>query len=197
MPARDAMQIPLRTAGSLLVLAALLWGCGSSQNAPDAAGAQAQHAALQKALKSAGPDSRNMVSAVADPNASHVPVQVKFELKGRPDVGQPVEVDIAVRPVSGTVDRITGVVEGDDGLDILDGNQIPAMDRPAEGVTVKHTVKVKAKRNGIFTMTTKLSVEAGGQNTPESFSIPLIVGQGMEGAANPGSPAAAQHVKTH
>ena len=121
-----------------------------------------------------------MVNAVADAKGGDpVPVQVKFQLKSRPDVAQPLDVDIVIVPISGSVDRVVGTVEGEDGLDIVDGGQIPAADRPAEGVSIAHTIRVLPKRDGIFTLSAVLTVDSAGQSNRETYSIPIIAGAGM------------------
>jgi len=129
------------------------------------------------------------VNAVADPKGGDpVPVQVKFQLRSRPDVAQPLDVDIAIVPVSGSVDRVVGTVEGEDGLDVVDGAQIPAADRPPEGVSIPHIIRVLPKRDGIFTLSAVLTVDSAGQSSRATYSIPIIAGAGMPDL--PAKPAA-------
>jgi hypothetical protein len=163
----------------------ILWGCGSGTHSGEAARASAASAAARKAAKAAD----TMVSAVTlNKTASTAPVQVKFELRDRPDVGQPANIDLIIVPMSGAIDRVSGKVESDEGLDLLDGVQIPATDRPAEGVPVRHAIKVQAERDGIFTFSAVLVVESGGQPVTETFSMPVIAGAGMPDLpATPGS----------
>ena len=179
-----------RNLSAALAAAGLLWGCGSGKDA-GSAGAAKQQPTVRKALKPAD-KTLSMVSAVADrTRGGPVPVQVKFELKARPEPAQPLDVDIAIVPVSGAVDRVTGKVEGEDGLELLDGAQIPTAERPAEGVAIEHTVRVLPKRDGIFTLSASLTVDAAGQTTSATFAIPVIAGAGMpELQAKPAGTAA-------
>ena len=177
------------TLGALLIAAALVSGCGSGQNSPPAT---QPHPTVPK-TKPANAESPNMVSAVGEPKGSPVPVQVKFELKGRPGVAQPLDIDIAIMPKSGSVDRITGKVETEEGLELVEGAQIPAADRPAEGTVIHHSVRVMPKRDGIFTLSAVLAVDSAGQTGNETFSIPVIAGQGLpdlstKPAASPANP---------
>jgi len=83
-------------------------------------------------------------------------------------------------PLTGTLDRVSGKVEADDGLELVDGGQIPPTDRPVQGVPIEHLIKVLPKRDGIFTFSAILTMEAGGQSSTEMFSIPLIAGAGLK-----------------
>ena len=171
------MWMRARNLGPLLATVGLLAACGSGSTESALA---ARRAAAHKAVSPADAQARNMVNAVADAKGGDpVPVQVKFQLKSRPDVAQPLDVDIVIVPVSGSVDRVVGTVEGEDGLDIVDGGQIPAADRPAEGVSIPHTIRVLPKRDGIFTLSAVLTVDSAGQSNRETYSIPIIAGSGM------------------
>jgi hypothetical protein len=161
----------------LALVAGAVGGCGGGE--PSAA---AKHAAQAAAKKPANPQElrlRGMVNAVAAHKAAAVPLQVKFEVRGRPDLGQPVDVDLMIVPLTGTMDRVSGKVEADDGLELVDGAQIPPTDRPVQGVAIEHVVKVLPKRDGIFTFNATLTVESGGQSSSETFSMPMIAGAGL------------------
>lgn len=171
------MWMRARNLGLLLATVGLLAACGSGSTESAVA---ARRSAAHKAVSPADAQARNMVNAVADAKGGDpVPVQVKFQLKSRPDVAQPLDVDIVIVPVSGSVDRIVGTVEGEEGLDIVDGGQIPAADRPPEGVSIAHTIRVLPKRDGIFTLSAVLTVDSAGQSSRETYSIPIIAGAGM------------------
>jgi len=176
-----------------LAAAACLCGCGSGGHS----GAGAKSSAAISAAKHAGNSHDVLVTAVAANKSATLPVQVKFDLKGRPDVGQPVEVNLVIVPMSGSVERISGKVQGDDGLELVDGAEIPPSDRPAEGVPIEHVIKVRPQRDGIFTFSAVVTVDAGGQSGTETYSMPMIAGAGMPDApkaadgASPGQRAPA------
>lgn len=162
-----------------LAVAALVWGCGSGSHS--GLGTHTS-AAAAKAKRTAKPRD-TLVSAVASGKNATLPVQVKFDLKQRPDVGQPVEIDLVIVPMSGSVERISGKVQGDDGLELVDGADIPPSDRPAEGVPIEHTIKVRPQRDGIFTFSAVVTVSAGTQSGTETYSMPVIAGAGLPDAA--------------
>jgi hypothetical protein len=175
----------------VLGAAAILAACGSHSPGGGPGSAQAAKTVAKKPLNPMDQLSRNMVSAVASTKPSAVPVQVKFELRGRPDVGQPVDIDLAIVPMSGSVDRVSGKVEGEDGLELVEGGEIAASDRPTEGVPIRHAVKVLPKREGIFTVRAVLTVSASGTASTESYSMPLIAGNPAQSPEAPAAPAAA------
>jgi hypothetical protein len=162
-----------------VAVAVLLVGCGS-QSSSDAAKSAAAKPATRKALNAADELSRNMVSAVAANKPSAVPLQVKFELRERPYVGQPVELTLAIVPMSASVDRVSGKVEGQEGLEVIEGAQIAATDRPVEGTPIRQLVKVLPHQDGILTVHAVLTVEAAGQTSTEAYAIPLIAGGGAD-----------------
>jgi hypothetical protein len=171
------MWMRARNLGTLLATVGLLAACGSGSTESAAA---ARRAAAHRAVSPADAQARNMVNAVADAKGGDpVPLQVKFQLKSHPDVAQALDVDIIIVPISGSVDRVVGTVEGEEGLDIVDGGQIPAADRPPEGVSIAHTIRVLPKRDGIFTLSAVLTVDSAGQSNRETYSIPIIAGAGM------------------
>ncbi|HYX73271.1 MAG TPA: hypothetical protein VE819_01125 [Steroidobacteraceae bacterium] len=165
---------PARSAVLILAAAALLSGCGSHASGDGASAQSTTKNVGRKAVNPGDAISRNMVSAVASNKPSTLPVQVKFELRDRPDIGQPVTLDLAIVPMSASVDRVSGKVEGEEGLELIEGGEIAASDRPAEGVPIRHSVKVLPKRAGIFTLRAALTVDASGVSSTESYSIPLI-----------------------
>lgn len=174
----------------LLGMAAVaLWACGSGEST-NSASPTASTGTAKKPPSAAQTTMRTMVRAFAANKSVAVPVQVRFQLQQRPAVGQPVDVNLVILPSSSTVDRISGQVQADDGLDVVEGAQIPAADRPAEGVPIAHTIKVVPKRDGIFTFSAVLNVDSGGHTATQTFSMPIIAGSGVPGLAEGSNPSA-------
>jgi len=167
------------TLSAAFLVAVLLAGCGS-RAAPNAAAAPPHPAGSpKKAVAPVNNLSRNMVSAVSATKAvAALPVQLKFELRERPAVAQPLDIDVVILPAT-NLDRVYGRVEGEDGLKLLEGAQIAATDRPTEGVPISHSIKVMPQRDGIFTLSAVVTTELGGQSSSQTFSIPLIAGSGV------------------
>jgi len=171
-----------------LTAAVLLAGCNSGQPG----GAAAAATAAKKAGRPADALMHTMVSAVPANKPPAVPVQVRFDLKGHPDVGQPLEVDLAIVPQSATVDRISGTVAGDEGLELIEGEQIPPAEHLADGVPITHALKLRPLKDGIFTFTATLTVDSAGKTATETFRMPVIAGAGLTSApAKSATPAPA------
>ena len=159
---------------------ALLWlaGCGSGH---DAAPAAAATATVKKTVNPADALSRTFVAAVASVKAGTppIPVQVKFALHDPPQAGAPADLELAVIPTTGTLDRISGKVEGEDGVTVVSGAELPDTQKPIEGTPVHHTVQLLAKQDGIYELTVNVAVDAGGILSTQAFTIPVIAGRGM------------------
>jgi hypothetical protein len=161
--------------GPALAAAAILSGCGSGET-PGIAGVPAKPAATPRTAQPGDIVSPNLVSAASGARTGPATVQLKFELRERPDVGQPLDIDVVILPASATLDRLYGRVETGDGLELAEGAQIAPTERPVEGTPIRHSIKVLPKRDGIFTVNAVVSMDAAGQSWSQSFSIPVIVG---------------------
>jgi hypothetical protein len=156
-------------------------GCGSGgqqgQSGTSASGKS------HKSRKSDGPSKPgeeaigDMVAAVSASKGP--PVELKFALPVRPEVGQVTDIDIALvtsQPVPESVSISFQVV---DGLEIVEGSQMERIDKPALGTPIRHVVKVLPKRDGIFAITAVVSFTVSSQETNRTFAIPVIAGQGL------------------
>jgi hypothetical protein len=170
----------------------MLWGCCSKQQE----GASDSYGSGPGAHNSGNPARvammRNMVGAVPANKGTDVPVQVRFQLRQRPAVGQPVDIDLVIIPSSETLDQISGQVQADDGLELISGSQIPPTQHPADGVPITHSIKVLPKRDGVFTFSAVLSVDYRGQTVTQTYLMPVIAGSGI---TNLPAAAAAQTTK--
>jgi hypothetical protein len=142
-----------------------------------------------------------MVAAVSKGKGGP-PVGLKFELRQAPQVGQAVDVDIAVLPDAPAITRINGKFQAGEGLELIDGAQLEQVEKPAAGSVIRHVVRVMPKQDGIFTVTATLSVDLADDSISRVFSIPVIVGDGLAGsdaktevAASPA--ASGTHPTTH
>jgi hypothetical protein len=176
--------------GFLVAAVLMAAGCGSGNtpaaNQPKAAGT---------ARKAAGPASTlspYLVNAVSAGKGGPVLFDVKFEVAGRPDVGDPVDVDLVLVPLNDTIDRFSGTVQGGDGLDVVAGDSIAPTEKPPAGTPIHQAVKVVPRRGGIFTLTVNLSVSAAGQSLSTAYAVPIIAGNGMNDVAPAPAAAAGQ-----
>jgi hypothetical protein len=177
-----------RNAAAGLVISALLCACGSSDKS-----AQSQAAARNshKVLSPAQTLARNMVSAATQtkPGSAPIPLQVKFALRTRPDVAQPLDIDLQLVPTASNLDRIFGKVEGDEGLELVGSDELAEAEKPVENTPIDRSIKVLPKHNGIYLVTAIVSVDMGGQISTQTFQIPVIAGAGIPDL--PVKPAAA------
>jgi hypothetical protein len=178
----SASLLSLLATGALLTVA----GCGSGSNPGNAGNIASRPRAAPRPAAADNGVSPYMVSAVAANKGTTGAVQVKFELGGRPDVGQPLDVSVVVVPVAGGLDRVSGTFQGDDGLDIVSGGTLAATDKPAVGAPINHQVRVIPRHDGIFALGAMITTEAGGQKNSQKFEMPVIAGNGL-----PDVPAAA------
>lgn len=171
----------------ILILVLCAQGCGS-KNEPAAPGKPAKPATVRKVTNPAEALSPNLVGAVVTTKAGAGLLQVKFEIGARPVVGEPVDIDVVIQPASDAIDRLSGTIQGDDGLAVVSGDAIPPTEKPVYGTPIHHAVKVLAKRDGIFTLSATMSVESGGQILNPVFAFPVIAGNGLSEAAATAAP---------
>jgi hypothetical protein len=107
------------------------------------------------------------------------PVELKFELRGAPQVGQPLDIDIAVVPDAPTINRLYGRFQAGDGMELVDGGELASVDKPAQGTVIRHVLHVLPKQDGIFTLNAAVSVELADDSVTRTFTIPVIVGDGL------------------
>jgi len=169
-----------------LGLALTAMGCGSKDAA---APKQAKAAAAKKVASAADNLSPNLVTAVTTGKNGAALLQVRFELGARPEVGDPVDVDLVLIPAADNIDRISGSIQGDDGLEVVSGETIAPTEKPVFGTPIHQSLKVRAKHDGIFTLNALISVETGGQTLTPIYSMPIIAGNGLADAGATAAPS--------
>ncbi len=168
-------------------LAAVIAGCWGAAGC-DSGGQQAQSGSSasghsHKARKSEGSSTRgqeaigDMVAAVTASKGP--PVELKFALPVRPEVGQVTDIDVALLTSQPAPESVSISFQVVDGLEIVEGSQMERIDKPAVGTPLRHVVKVLPKRDGIFAVTAVVSFSVANQETNRTFSIPVIAGQGL------------------
>lgn len=162
-------------AAALVLLLAALNGCGKAEHAGRAA--PRSRAATQKGPDAAQLALANMVSAVGSGKSSG-DLELKFELRGRPVVGESVDIDLALIP-GPNLDRVYAVFQAADGLQLTQGGSTPAVEHPPAGVPISHTVTIVPQRDGIFYVSAVVLEDSPTQSVTRSFSIPVIAGSGI------------------
>jgi hypothetical protein len=161
----------------VLGLAFAAAGCGSkSEPGPTPAKSAAP---VRKVAIPADSLSPYLVTAVTTAKSGAAMLQVKFELGARPEVGDPVDVDVVIVPAADNIDGISGTIQGDDGLEVVSGATMPQAEKPVYGTPIHHSLKVRAKREGVFTLNAVMTIESGGQTLGPVYSMPIIAGNGL------------------
>jgi hypothetical protein len=172
---------------SSLAVCAALAACGSSSPAGSAGsgGSSFPHlksmavkrpAAAHAAAKPMVPGSADFVAAVGG-GKSAVPVEVRFALRDRPEVGKPVELDVEVTPTA-PLGRLVTSFHAEDGLAIERGGAASETDRPEPGMPLSRALTIVAQHDGIFYVSATVLVDAGADSTARTFTIPVIAGAG-------------------
>ncbi|MGH8295816.1 MAG: hypothetical protein ACRETZ_10030 [Steroidobacteraceae bacterium] len=163
---------------ALGLLAACGFG-GSQAPAPAHAPSKAAPLADPAARALAG-----MVDAVG-PSRSHAPIDLKFAIRNRPQVGQDDEIDYAVIPVVPGLETIRLVFGSVSGLEVVNHAPPLAAVKPASGVPIFGSVTIRPLQSGLFTLTAVVAVQSPGQSVVWPFRIPVITGEGpAQTAAN-------------
>lgn len=173
--------------GAIAVAATVLMGC---ERAGDQPGSVQRKNAAAAATPAKDPLA-DMVSAVSG-GGSSAPVELKFALGDRPTVGQELQIEVAVLPVS-VLDQVAAHFQAGAGLELRDGKQLGPIAKPAAGVPLPHKLTIVPQRDGIFFVTATVHADSPRQQVSRTFSIPIIAGEGMakpkdESTAQTGQP---------
>jgi hypothetical protein len=189
----QSLRQDFRAAAALTVLLAVLCGCGKTEHADSAPAASAP--AIKKPADAGEPALANMVSAVASGKPSR-DIELKFDLRERPVVGEPVDIDLAIITAQ-DLDRVYANFQAGEGLELTKGAKTPEIAHPAAGVPIAHTLTVVPQHEGVFYVSAVVLADSPAQSVTRSFSIPLIAAAGTAApgasASGGGAPAPRSH----
>jgi len=155
-------------------------GCSSGDSQPKATTPVSKAHKAKKSDAPSRPGEENVADMVAAVSPSKgPPLELKFALPVRPEVGQVTDIDVALIPSQPVPDSVSITFQVVDGLDIVEGSQMERVEKLTAGAPVRHVVKVLPKRDGIFSLTAVVSYTSSNQDTNRTYSIPVIAGQGM------------------
>ena len=182
-PAAAAARLSMDRALPLAAVWLLAGGCGyfggsgsarSIRPVPNAHAAQRLDP-TQRALA-------GMVDAVG-PSEPDIPVELKFSIRNRPQVGQEDEIDYALVPLGQGIDTIHVAFGAQDGLEVLDhGPRLVAV-KPDGGTPIFGSVTIRPVATGLFTLTAAVGVQTPTQSVALPFRIPVIAADGPAQAA--------------
>src|SRR3569833_624132 len=129
-------------------------GCSSGDSQTKATTAASKAHKGKKSDGASKPGEENPGDMVAAVSASKgPPVELKFMLPVRPEVGQITDID--------------------------QGSQMDRVEKLTAGSPIRHVAKELPKRDGIFSLTAVVSYTSSNQDVNRTYSIPVIAGQGM------------------
>jgi hypothetical protein len=155
-------------------------GCGSGDQAGQSAATsvKSHNGKTQGARSKPGEVSvSDMVAAVS--SSKGPPVELRFSVPVRPEVGQATEIDVALIPSQPLPDSVSISFQVADGLDIVEGSRLERIEKLTAGSPIRHVLKILPKRDGIFALTAVVSYTASSQEMNRMFSIPVIAGVGL------------------
>ena len=151
---------------------ALLGGCGS-ESEPEVAATATPPAPVADAKPAPDDPTAKMARAVGDgkPGAA---VSIKYEFLGKPAVGAPTELQVALIPNVG-VDAMEATISGMEGV-TLAGTLTASFADIEAGKPYTHTFSLLPDRTGVFYITVAVNTQIGGSSLGRTFSIPFVVG---------------------
>jgi len=161
---------------AVFAVAAVLAACGRGEEetaatpAPPAADGKAADVA---AAPPESPDDKRKANAVATGKVA-APVDLKYDVLAKPDVGQPFEIELALLPRL-AADALEVEVTGIPGLTVVSGGA-----SRFEGVTAGERyvakVLVQADSQGILYVNVVARMITQVQTEARTFSVPVVVG---------------------
>ena len=158
-----------------MVCASLLTACGSE-------GEQAAPTPQVKKLETPIPvDPTAKMARAVTVGKSNVPVELKYEIAGKPIVGQPVEMEFAFVPKQGA-DSMGMAFVPSAGL-TLSADGVPNLEVVKPGQPHHVKISAMADKADVFYVTVTATLYVAGTSSIRTFAIPLIL-------SDPAAPAA-------
>ena len=161
---------------AVIALAAMLAACGRGEEqtaATPATPAADGKAADAAAAPAESPDDKRMANAVATGKVA-APVDLKYDVLAKPDVGHPFEIELALLPRL-AADALEVEVTGIPGLTVVSGGA-----SRFEGITAGERyvakVLVQADAQGIYYANVVAKMITPAQTEVRTFSVPVVVG---------------------
>jgi len=163
-----------------VVMTALLAACGQGAHKAGSAG-QSQNRDLNQGRKSGDALDPDMVAAVSSAHSS-TPIAMKFRLSGRPVVGTPLQIVVALIPAADVgISHIHASFQPGEGLQ-LQGERNLDINGPDAGMAIEQELSVVPQQPGVLSLNATVLVDLDGGSLARSYSIPLIA------ADNPSQP---------
>jgi hypothetical protein len=172
----------------LMIGSGLLGACGSDADEPSARETHAAHQAKKRIDQPKKVDVDADMVVAPSTAKSRAPVTLKFAITQKPQVGAPVDVRLALIPTA-ELQQVVGSFLGSEGLELRSGAKTPTFEKPEVGTSINHTITVVPSSDGIFYVTATLVSDADSTSVSRTFTIPLIVGEGLSAPQKPAQAA--------
>jgi hypothetical protein len=159
----------------LALLSGVLAGCGSDAPAPEASNTDAPKPAAQpKPAVPAVVDPTDKMGRAVGNGKPGAAVDIKYEFASKPEVGKPVQLQVALIPSAG-VDSLEATFSGMDGL-TLAGPLTASVSDAKPGEPYKHELSVLVSQNGVYYITVSVNTQISGASLGRTFAIPFVAG---------------------
>ncbi|MGA2399979.1 MAG: hypothetical protein ABSG30_18240 [Steroidobacteraceae bacterium] len=137
-----------------------------------------------------GPSAQEMTAGMVEAvvqSKSQAPIDLKFDLLGRPVEGQPLEVAIALLPQI-AAGSATVSVTGSDGLQLGPGEEQFEFAALEAAQVYRHSIKLIPTANGLYLLTLSVSLQHDQTSDSRVFSVPILVGSAAAVSSAPRGP---------
>ena len=156
-----------------LIAVSLLAACGKEEPPPEASAAESAPKVVKPASEPKDDPSEKMARAVGGgkPGAA---VDIRYEFAAKPEVGKPVQVEVALVPSAG-VDAMDVTFTGMEGI-TLAGELQASFESVKPGELYKHSLSVLANQGGVYYITASVNTQIGGATLSRTFAVPFVAG---------------------
>lgn len=164
----------VRQLACIAAMASLLAACGSKEEPAAATEPAPKQAAEPKPAAPAVADPTDKMARAVGNGKPGAAVDIKYEFAAKPEVGKPVQLEVALIPSAG-VDSLEATFGGMDGI-TLAGPLTATVNNAKAGEPYKHSLSVLANQNGVFYITVSVNTQISGASLGRTFSIPFVAG---------------------
>ena len=125
---------------------------------------------------------------VESPGKPTPPIGIRYELLGRPQVGQPLSIRITTRS-SAVANAVATQVQGDEGLHVSEASANFAVATMSVDEPVVNTLSVTPLREGIHYLSVVVQGEIDGVVQADTVRIPIRIGDAQPVRKPVGTPA--------
>jgi hypothetical protein len=175
----------LLTAGALVCALAACGGDEKPSQAPRPATVSASSDASPG--KSVEDATRDMVAGVAAGKGAGL-VDLKFRIQSRPEIGQPLTIEIALLPNT-AAELMRATFTATEGLSVRT-SEVPAEYQQVQaGSLYRHELTAVPREQGVYFISATVMVQgSAGEDVYRNFSIPVVVGTSPETEAPGATP---------